>query len=148
MEAIEPLISTSVTGPLGILHLPRLWLKIILQANGRLPEGYRAGEGGFDGSFFDRFGIDGPAFIAFVTESKPDYLTLEKWVIAHASRLDPENVASWNTYVRTANLAPERASNWRTRFGIVDEKFAHAISLNDLDDWAGIHERLCSPPTP
>jgi hypothetical protein len=142
MEQIEPLISSSVAGPIGIAHLPRLWLKILLHGAGLLPEGYRAGEGGFDSSLYEQFGIESAAFIAFVKDERPDYLALEAWVMSHAKDLRPTTVANWNTYVRSANLGPERAAEWRKRFGIADEEFAHGTTLNDLDDWAGFHARL------
>jgi hypothetical protein len=142
MEQIEPLISSSIAGPLGIAHLPRLWLKLLLHASGRLPEGYRAGEGGFDGRLFTHFGIDGDSCIAYIANERPDYLSLERWVVAHASDLTSATVTRWNLVVRSGQLGPERAAEWRERFGITDPTFAHANSLNDLDDWAGFHARL------
>jgi hypothetical protein len=36
------------------------------------------------------------------------------------------------------------ATERRARFAIADQSFANAIALNDLDDWAGMHERLTS----
>jgi len=142
MEQMEPLISSSVAGPLGIAHLPRLWLKILLNADGKLPEGYRAGVGGFDEMLCDKLGIDRDAFVAYISSEKPDYLTLERWVEKHATALTPRNVQDWNTTVRTRQLRPEMAAERRARFGIDDEDFAHGVSLNDLDDWAGFHARL------
>ena len=50
METHIPLISTRTKGPLGLVHLPRLWLKMRLSAKGKLADEYRAGEGGFDGN--------------------------------------------------------------------------------------------------
>jgi hypothetical protein len=55
MPTHVPLISTRTKGPLGLVHLPRLWLKMRLSAKGQLAEGYRAGEGGFDGKLLVRF---------------------------------------------------------------------------------------------
>ncbi|MGZ4964624.1 MAG: DUF5069 domain-containing protein, partial [Limisphaerales bacterium] len=40
MNTIVPLISSGVAGPLGVLHLPRLWLKASLEACGKLAPGY------------------------------------------------------------------------------------------------------------
>ena len=40
MAKIVPLISSGVAGPLGVLHLPRLWLKCSLEARGKLADGY------------------------------------------------------------------------------------------------------------
>ena len=148
MDKIEPLISSSVAGPIGITHLPRLWLKLLLSAGDLLPEGYRAGEGGFDGSLYEHFGIDGTALIEYVKNERPDYGSLENWVVANAKDLGPATVAKWNTHVLSANLPPERAAAWRKRFGISDEDFARATSLNDLDDWAGYHARLTASASP
>ena len=36
MSDIIPMISSGTTGPLGVLHLPRLWLKASLGAAGKL----------------------------------------------------------------------------------------------------------------
>ena len=40
MNTLIPLISSGVSGPLGVLHLPRLWLKASLEARGLLANGY------------------------------------------------------------------------------------------------------------
>ena len=142
MDEIEPAVSTSVKGPLGICHLPRLWLKILLHACGRLPEGYRHGIGGFDESLCQKFGIDRDAFIAYIENEKPDYQSLERWVEKNARDLTPRNVAEWNQRVTTHNMGDEMAAERRGRFGLADPQFANAIALNDLDDWAGLHKRL------
>ena len=36
MDKIVPLIGSAEVGPLGVLHLPRLWLKVSLDAKGAL----------------------------------------------------------------------------------------------------------------
>jgi len=142
LEEIVPLISSSVTGPLGIAHLPRLWLKILLYACGRLPEGYRHGSGGSDEATFVSLGIDGDAFIEFITSAKPDYLALETWVSEHATKLDPAAISAHNQRILTGSMREELASERRARFGITDASYANAVRLNDLDDWAGAHEHL------
>lgn len=40
MSTYVPMISSGVAGPLGALHLPRLWLKVSLEAAGKLAAGY------------------------------------------------------------------------------------------------------------
>ena len=139
---IAPVISSSVAGPLGILHLPRLWLKIVLHACGRLPEGYRHGEGGFDEKLCASLGIDRAAFVAYIESEKPDYLALEGWVVANARDLSPRTISAFNTHVRNANMGEENAAKRRRQFGIADETFANATALNDLDDWATLHAEL------
>lgn len=145
MAAIVPLISSSVAGPLGILHLPRLWLKILLHACGRLPEGYRHGQGGFDERLCVSLGIERDALIAYIEKEKPDYLALEDWVSKRATNLRPAAVAAFNLHVRSTNMGDALAAERRARFAVVDEQFANAVALNDLDDWAAAHHGLVTP---
>ncbi len=142
MEEIVPLISSSVTGPLGVKHLPRLWLKILLHACGRLPEGYRHGQGGFDELTCANLGLDVAEFVAYIETQKPDYLQLEAWVRAHGTKLDPASIAAHNERLENTRMREELASERRARFGIADPTYADGIRLNDLDDWAGVHSQL------
>ena len=43
-----PLISSGTAGPLGVLHLPRLWQKVSLEATGKLASGYPGIGRGFE----------------------------------------------------------------------------------------------------
>ncbi len=142
MSVEAPLISSSVAGPLGVLHLPRLWLKILLYACGRLPAGYRHGDGGFDATLFDNLGLDGAAFVAFVERERPDYPAVEAWVRAHATTLTPEAIAAHNAQVLNGAMPEERAVLRRAELGIDDPSFTNAVRLNDLDDWNATHARL------
>ena len=139
---IAPAISSSVAGPLGILHLPRLWLKLVLHALGRLPEGYRAGVGGFDERLCEYLAIDREALVAYVSRELPSYGELERWVAANARDLSPQTIAAFNARIRSGQMAEEVACERRERFGITDANFANAIALNDLDDWATLHGQL------
>jgi hypothetical protein len=142
MQRIFPVLSSSVAGPLGVKHLPRLWLKILLSEKGLLPDGYRCGEGGFDGFLTTTLGIDNAAFGAYIRAELPDYPTLEKWVRAHATNLTPEAIATVNDNVATADLPERMRADRFARIGFTDETYVKAVALNDLDDWAGIHEEL------
>ena len=53
MDKIVPLIGSAEVGPLGVLHLPRLWLKVSLDGKGALAEGYPAVGTGFDQMVLD-----------------------------------------------------------------------------------------------
>jgi hypothetical protein len=142
-KPMVPLISTSVAGPSGIMHLPRLWLKILLHASGRLAEGYRHGAGGFDERLCDHFQVDQDAFVAYVETNKPDYMASERYVLEHAKNVTPDSIAAFNEYVTQATIPdPARAKALRERTGVTDETFANAIALNNLDDWLGAHEAL------
>jgi hypothetical protein len=136
-----PAISTAMAGPLGVLHLPRLWLKRRAHAAGRLPEGYRLGTRGFDGTVAAALGFDYDALSAFIEAELPDYLTTEAWVREHATTLTPDTVAALNARIMATKLPGEYAPGMRARVG-VDESFERSIPLNDLDDWLGLHEQL------
>jgi hypothetical protein len=84
-------------------------------------------------------GIDVEELIRFIDTALPDYLQFEAWVREHATKLDANTIAAHNLDILTRNMREELASERRARFGIADESFAHAIRLNDLDDWAGVH---------
>lgn len=139
---IVPLVSSSVVGPLGLAHLPRLWCKILLHAHGELPEGYRYGNGGFDEKVCEAIGTDRDALVAFVTEERPSYSALETWVRAHATKLDDRTIAAWNAVVAGADLPEAMSQERRARFDIPVGTRASAVVLNDLDDWDSFHRAL------
>ncbi|HTJ27714.1 MAG TPA: DUF5069 domain-containing protein [Candidatus Limnocylindria bacterium] len=139
---VVPTISSSCAGPLGILHLPRLWLKISLHAAGRLPAGYRHGVGGFDERLCTNLGIDRDAFVAYIEQEKPTYLELEAWVREHATKLDAESIAAHNRAIMTGEMPAEIANERRRDAGVTDLSLTRAVALNDLDDWAAIHRQI------
>ncbi|GAC1548036.1 MAG: hypothetical protein NVS3B16_20590 [Vulcanimicrobiaceae bacterium] len=142
MNEIVPLISSSVVGPLGIAHLPRLWLKILLHAAGRLPEGYRHGNGGFDEKLCERLGIDRDAFVAYIETERPAYLAVETWVTAHATALTPPAIAAWNRVVAGARLPDAMTQERHERFRLTEADSVLGVGLNDLDDWDMLHASL------
>jgi hypothetical protein len=142
VEVIVPLISSSVTGPLGATHLPRLWLKILLHALGRLPEGYRHGQGGFDGMTLEGLGIDAGAFVAFIERERPSYLACEAWVREHATKLDAASIAAHNERILTRDKPVDAAAEARKYIGLPDDSITRSIPLNDLDDWTTLHAML------
>ena len=147
MKEIVPLISSRTTGPLGVAHLPRLWLKLILHATGRLPEGYRHGTGGSDQRTFENLGIDGGAFIAFVTSTLPTYPQCEAWVRDHATKLDSASIAAHNELLSFEK--PEAmAAHQRAFAGIDDPGLRNGPLLNDLDDWATVHAQITTGELP
>lgn len=142
MNEIVPLISSSVVGPLGIKHLPRLWAKISLHAAGRLPEGYRHGNGGFDGWMCEELGIDNDALVAYIENERPSYLALEAWVSAHATSLTATAVGRWNRAVGAALLPEPMRAERLARFGLTEDDNVMGVTLNDLDDWDAFHAGL------
>ena len=139
---VIPALSSSLAGPLGVLHLPRLWLKHRLAGVGRLPAGYRHGAGGFDEMVSDGLGFDRDAFAAYVETDKPDYLTAEGWVRRHATTLTSDAIAALNALLQSTKLPPERLIERRAELGPIAATLELRMPLNDLDDWAGLHRQL------
>jgi hypothetical protein len=53
-----PLISSGTAGPLGAVHLPRLWLKLTLAAHDMLADGYDEAGARVDQMTLDALGLD------------------------------------------------------------------------------------------
>ena len=80
--ATIPTISSGVAGPLGAIHLPRLWSKLRLSEAGQLPADYPECGAGFDQMVLDGLRIDRDAAVAYVKENKATYNDFETWVVA------------------------------------------------------------------
>ena len=145
METHIPLISTRTKGPLGLAHLPRLWLKMRLSAKGKLADGYRSGEGGFDGALLKALGIDSTAVTAFVHEAQPSYLAFERWVKENAKleSLTPEAIDQFNQRILSFPKPEPGRSEMLEILGFPpsDTEWL-GTDLNDLDDWHGFHLAL------
>lgn len=140
LEPIVPAISSLAAGPLGLLHLPRLWGKAIIQTAGALPEGFHSGSGPLDEQLAEAIGMDLAASAAYTAAELPPYLTYEQWVRAHATKLDAATMAAWNERTRTREKPPALAAAEREILGITDESERRGVLLNDLIDWHLWHE--------
>lgn len=144
MTHIVPLISSGTAGPLGILHLPRLWLKASLGAAGKLHPDYSATGPGYDLMVLDALEIEKGAFESFISASRPTYPELEIWMIANSSKaLDPHVVAELNASIAGYHHKDEIRSKILTDAGIPDDKtILDAVNLNNLDDWQTYHREV------
>lgn len=142
MEKIVPIISSDTVGPLGIRHLPRLWLKTLLYALGRLPEGYYHGNAGFDAALLKHFGIDEATLTTYVTSTLPTYTQFEAWFVTAAKHLDPATIHFHNEFIRTRNKTEGAAAEQRAAIGIDAPQLLHGVTLNNLEDWKSFHDAL------
>lgn len=145
MKTHVPLISTRTKGPLGLVHLPRLWLKMRLSAKGKLADEYRAGEGGFDGLLLEALEIDSTAAVAFVNASQPSYLAFEAWVKENAKpeSLTQEAINQFNERILSFPKPEPGRSEMLEILGLLQsDKEWLGTDLNDLDDWHGFHLAL------
>ena len=137
MSKFVPLISSGTKGPLGVLHLPRLWLKLSLEANGKLADGYPGAGPGYDQMVIDGLGLQREGVIDFVKSSKPSYPQFEAWVQKNGSTVDQASIEKLNAAIAGYNHDDETRKSILDANGLPDDANApkDAINLNNLDDW-------------
>src|ERR1700747_2406187 len=95
-----PMISSGTAGPLGMLHLPRMWQKVSLESQGKLAAGYPGIGRGFDAMTCAALGLEEEAVKDFIKKNKPTYLQFEVWVRKNAKSLDRQSIEKHNASVR------------------------------------------------
>ena len=121
IQAIVPAISSQSSGPLGLEHLPRLWMKATLEATGALFDGWRSGSRSpIDVLFARTAGIDIDETIDRIHNCLPTYVEFEAWFQSNARHVMPSDIAHHNE-----TLAPLWCANdlvdWHTLHRIVAE---------------------------
>ena len=91
-DTYVPMISSGSAGPLGVLHLPRLWQKVSLESQGKLAPGYPGIGRGYDAMTCAALGLDEKAVQDYIAEKKPTYPQFESWVKQNAKSLNKEAV--------------------------------------------------------
>jgi hypothetical protein len=143
MSTIVPLISSGVAGPLGVLHLPRLWLKLSLESRGNLAPGYPGCGTGYDQMVIDGLGLKRDAVIDFIKTRRPTYPQFEAWIKSQPNvKLDQGSVDKLNSAIRGYNHDDGTRKSILGANSIPDDaKAPHdAVNLNNLDDWKELHE--------
>jgi hypothetical protein len=136
-----PMISSGLAGPLGVLHLPRLWQKSSLGAAGKLHDDYPACGQGYDQMVLDGLGLDREEFVSFIKSSKPTYPELEAWILSKkGGSLDAAAVSKLNSAITGYIHTDETRAAILSESNIPDTgKIKDAINLNNLDDWKSFH---------
>lgn len=142
MAKIVPLISSGVAGPLGILHLPRLWLKVSLESRGKLADGYPGIGKGYDMMVCNALGLDPEALKKFISNSRPTYPQFEEWVKKNAKHLDKATVQKLNLAIQGYIHDDATRDGILKASGITDASSVSpdAVNLNNLDDWYEFHQ--------
>jgi len=137
MSQIIPTITSGIAGPLGVLHLPRLWQKASLDAAGKLHSDYPAAGAGFDQMTLDALGLDRDGFLAYIKENKPSYTECEKWILDQkGGSLDSAAVDAHNAAVVGYNHDDATRGAILSAVGIEDTgAILDAVNLNNLEDW-------------
>ncbi len=139
-----PTISSGVAGPLGVLHLPRFWSKVLMDAKGVLHDDYPACGAGFDQMVLDGLGLDKDATLAYIRDNSPTYPQFEAWVLEQkGGSLDADAVAELNTAITGYNHDDDTRTGILGASGVEDDgSILDAVNLNNLDDWYELHANL------
>jgi hypothetical protein len=138
------MISSGVAGPLGALHLPRLWLKVSLEAAGKLAPGYPGIGAGYDMMTCNALGLDPEAVKSFIAQSKPTYPQFETWVRQNGKNLTKAAIHKHNLAILGYIHADETRQGILNASGIPDDGsvLPDAVDLNNLDDWYEFHQAV------
>jgi hypothetical protein len=138
-----PLISSGSAGPLGALHLPRLWSKLTLHGAGRLADGYDSAGAGFDQMTIAALNLKRDEVIAFITERKPTYVAFESWVLEkNGGSIPKEAIDKHNAAIRGYNHSDELAASMQKASGLTDTSIKDAVTLNTLEDLDELHAQI------
>jgi hypothetical protein len=137
MSKIVPLISSGVAGPLGVLHLPRLWQKVSLEAAGKLADGYPGIGKGYDAMVIGALGLEEGAVRSFISGSKPTYPQFEAWVRKNGKKLTKADIHKSNVAIAAYIHDDATRKGILSANGVPDDGsvLPDAIDLNNLEDW-------------
>jgi hypothetical protein len=142
---VIPLVSSSTRGPLGAMHLPRLWLKLSLAAHGQLPPDYDECGKGFDQMTLDGLGLDRQKTIDYVRQNHPGYMQFEQWVVEqNGGSIDPEQVRKHNEAIQGYCHGEDLGKEMRASSGIGNENVKDAVTLNTIEDLDAFHKQMHS----
>ncbi len=142
MNTIVPLISSGTSGPLGVLHLPRLWLKASLEAVGKLAPGYPGAGKGYDQMVIDGLGLNRDAVLNYIKTKKPTYTQFEAWVKSQpGAKVDKASIHKLNVAIQGYIHDDGTRKGILGGCGLSDDGSVcpDAINLNNLDDWNEFH---------
>lgn len=144
MNKLVPLISSGVAGPLGVLHLPRLWQKVLLESTGRLADGYPGIGKGYDMMVINALGLNAAAVKKFIA-TQPTYPQFEAWIKKQPGvKLDKATIHKLNVGIAGYIHDDATRQSILKVNGLADDGSVcpDAINLNNLDDWKEFHVAL------
>ena len=140
-DTYVPMISSGTAGPLGVLHLPRLWQKVSLEAAGKLAAGYPGIGRGFDAMTCADLGLEEQAVKDYIKKNKPTYPQFEAWVKANGKKLTKADIQRHNLAILGYCHDDGTRKGILSASGLPDDGavLPGAIDLNNLDDWQEFH---------
>ena len=143
-DTYVPLISSGIAGPLGVVHLPRLWQKVSLEEQGKLASSYPGVGTGFDAMTLAALGLEEQAVRDYIRQNKPTYPQFEAWVKKNGKSLNREAIEKHNAAVRGYNHDDETRRGILGACDMVDDASVpkDAVNLNNLEDWYEFHQQV------
>ena len=143
-DTYVPMISSGTAGPLGVLHLPRMWQKVSLESQGKLAAGYPGIGRGYDAMTCAALGLEEQAVKDFIKKNKPTYPEFEAWVKKNAKSLTRDSIEKHNAAVRGYNHDDDTRKGILSACDIADDASAprDGVSLNNLDDWYEFYQAV------
>ncbi|MBV8637460.1 MAG: DUF5069 domain-containing protein [Candidatus Eremiobacteraeota bacterium] len=142
-QKVVPVLSSDTAGPLGAIHLPRLWLKLSLASAGLLPPDYDECGSGFDQMTLSDLGLDRQKTMDYVRTHRPRYMQFEEWVLEqNGGSISPDRIEKHNAAVRGYNHDDEKAAKMRDASGIKNVDVLDAVTLNTIEDLDDIYEQI------
>ena len=139
-DKIVPLVSSGTKGPLGVLHLPRLWQKVSLEAADKIADGYPGIGDGYDTMVINGLGLKADAVRAYITNDKPTYPQFEAWIQGQdGATLDADSIGTLNDSITGYNHDDATRQGILSANGLPDGDPQDAVNLNNLDDWLEFH---------
>jgi hypothetical protein len=145
MSTYVPLISSGTAGPLGVLHLPRLWQKVSLEAVGKLAPGYPGIGKGYDAMTLAALGLSENAARDYIKSNKPTYPQFEAWVKSQpGAKLDKASIYKHNQSILGYIHDDGTRNGILSANGLKDDGSVNpgAVDLNNLDDWYEFHQTV------
>ena len=143
-DTYVPMISSGVAGPLGVVHLPRLWQKVSLEEKGKLASGYPGVGKGFDAMTLAALELEEQAVRDYIKQNKPTYPEFETWVKKNGKSVNRAAIEKHNAALRGYNHDDETRNGILSACGITDDASApkDGVSLNNLDYWYEFHRAV------
>jgi len=140
MDKLPPIAAVTATGPLGIVHLPRMWAKALQRATGHLQDDYIVGCG-LDRAVSEALGIDMQKALGYIQTAKPTYHEFEAWIVAECGgSIGQDKVQAANDAILGRRFDQEHAQGFRDELGLpAQSALDKAADLDTLDDWLQFH---------
>ena len=144
MAKMVPLIGSSESGPLGAIHLPRFWSKVLMSAKDVLDDEYDECGTGFDQMMLDGLGLDREETLNYLKSDLPTYPQFEHWVLAQKGGSLEQSVIDKSNQAIIDYLHPDEdvASISEAVGTNADHSIKDALTLNELEDWNELHKSL------